>query len=32
MIRQAEERDVAEILRIYAAARAFMRASGNLMQ
>ena len=32
MIRQAEERDVTEILRIYAAARAFMRASGNLMQ
>ena len=32
MIRQAEERDVAEILRIYAAARVFMRASGNLMQ
>ena len=32
MIRQAEERDFTEILRIYAAARAFMRASGNLMQ
>ena len=32
MIRQAKEQDVAEILRIYAAARAFMRASGNLTQ
>ena len=32
MIRQAEERDIADILRIYAAARAFMRASGNRNQ
>ena len=32
MIRQAEERDVADILRIYEAARAFMRRSGNLTQ
>ena len=32
MIRQAEHRDVADILRVYAAARAFMRASGNHAQ
>ena len=32
MIRQAEERDVADILRIYEAARSFMRRSGNLAQ
>lgn len=32
MIRQATTQDIAEILRIYAAARAFMRASGNLTQ
>ena len=32
MIRQAEQSDVADILRVYAAARAFMRASGNHAQ
>ena len=32
MIRRAEERDVADILRVYAAARAFMRRSGNHAQ
>ena len=32
MIRQADERDVSDIMRVYAAARAFMRASGNLTQ
>lgn len=32
MVRQAEERDVTDILRIYEAARAFMRRSGNLTQ
>ena len=32
MVRQAEERDVADILRIYEAARTFMRASGNQTQ
>ena len=32
MIRQATVRDIPEILRIYDAARAFMRRSGNMMQ
>lgn len=32
MIRQATVRDIPEILRIYAAARAFMRRSGNMTQ
>ena len=32
MIRQADERDVSDIMRVYAAARAFMRASGNYAQ
>lgn len=32
MIRQAEQQDTAEILRIYAAARAFMRRTGNMTQ
>lgn len=32
MIRQTEERDIADVLRIYEAARAFMRASGNPSQ
>lgn len=32
MIRQADERDVSDIMRVYAAARAFMRASGNHAQ
>ena len=32
MIRQAEQSDVADILRVYAAARAFMRRTGNMTQ
>ena len=32
MIRQADARDVSDIMRVYAAARAFMRASGNHAQ
>lgn len=32
MIRQATVQDIPEILRIYGAARAFMRRSGNMMQ
>ena len=32
MVRQAEERDVTDILRIYDAARAFMRRTGNMTQ
>ena len=32
MIRQATVQDIPEILRIYDAARAFMRRSGNLTQ
>ena len=32
MIRQADARDVSDIMRVYAAARAFMRRTGNMMQ
>ena len=32
MIRQADERDVSDIMRVYAAARAFMRRTGNMTQ
>ena len=32
MIRQAQEHDIADILRVYDAARAFMRRTGNMTQ